>query len=309
MVSVIVAGAILTWGRTIVNLVRQVTWDLFIRLIRSFAISLAIQGTTLAAYVTLESAVAPHIDIASLAAASCIVMLAASLPISFGGWGLRELSAVVALQAIGLSSASALMVALLIGLISLAVTAGMALVAMVGWEPKAQPSSTISDPVAPDYTAALDWLLPLMAATAVFFQIYIPTWNGQISVNLADPVVFLGASLFVLHHFDKGWQAWRIPHLGIWVAATSAVILLSILRGWALFGWTDWAFVNKGLGWLMLLCYGATGALIVHRAQHRGFNFLLKTLIASGVAIALMEIGFTALARMGLGMASGFVEP
>jgi len=67
--------------------------------------------------------------------------------------------------------------------------------------------------------------------------------------------------------------------------------------------------VNKGLGWLMLLSYGATGALIVHRAQHRGFAFLLKTLIASGVAIALMEIGFTALARMGLGMASGFVEP
>ena len=59
----------------------------------------------------LETALAPHIGIASLAAASCIVMLAASLPISFGGWGLRELSAVVALQAIGLTSASALLIA------------------------------------------------------------------------------------------------------------------------------------------------------------------------------------------------------
>ena len=103
-------------------------------------------------------------------------MLAASLPVSFGGWGLRELSAVVALQAIGLSSASALLVALLIGFLSL--------VAdrcdrdrhhdRLGSRrrrcrclPPAQDSR--------DYAAALDWLLPLAAATAVFFQIYIPT--------------------------------------------------------------------------------------------------------------------------------------
>jgi uncharacterized membrane protein YbhN (UPF0104 family) len=88
--------------------------------------------TTLAAYVALERALAPHIGIVSLAAASCIVMLAASLPVSFGGWGLRELSAVVALQAIGLSAASALLTALLIGFLSLAVIAGTAVFIMLG---------------------------------------------------------------------------------------------------------------------------------------------------------------------------------
>ena len=101
----------------------------------------------------------------------------------------------------------------------------------------------------------------------MFFQIYIPSGNGQISVNLADPVVILGAGLFALHHIGKGWPVWRVPGTGIWVAAASAVIPVVDVRGWLSFGWTDWAFINKGLGWLVLLCYGATGALIIRRAH------------------------------------------
>jgi hypothetical protein len=309
LVAVTVAGALLAWGRPILDLVRKMTAELFFRLLRSFAISLAIQATTLGAYVALETALAPHIGIASLAAASCIIMLAASLPISFGGWGLRELSAVVALQAIGLSSASALLIALLIGVLSLAVIAGTAIVIMVGWRPAARSGVVAASPATPDYTAALDWLLPLMAVTAVFFQIYIPSGNGQISVNLADPLVILGAGLFALHHIGKGWPAWRVPGTGIWIAAASAVILLSLVRGWVSFGWTDWAFINKGLGWLVLLCYGTTGALITRRAHERGLEFLLKTFVASGAAIAVIDIACAVPARMGMVLPPGFVDP
>ena len=308
LLAATVAGALLAWGRTIVDFLRKATWELFFRLLRSFLISLAIQATTLAAYVALELALAPHIGIASLAAASCIVMLAASLPVSFGGWGLRELSAVVALQAIGLSSASALVIALLIGFLSFAVIAGMAIVVMLGWEPNAGPRTAISGPAVPDYSVALDWALPLMTATAVFFQIYIPTAEGRISVNLADPIVLLGGCVFALHHLGKGWPVWRIAGANAWIAGGSAVIVLALLHGWASFGWTDWAFVNKGIGWLILLCYGATGALIIRRAQLRGLDALLRTLAASGAAIALIEIGIIVLSRMGVDAANGLVE-
>jgi hypothetical protein len=306
--AVTFAGAFFAWGRTVLDLARRITPELFFRLLRSFLISLAIQGTTLAAYIALEWALAPQIGIASLAAASCIVMLAASLPISFGGWGLRELSAVVALQAIGLSSASALLIALLIGFLSLAVIAGMAIVIMAGREPAPHPKATVSNVAAPDYTATLDWVLPAMAATAVFFQVYIPTGNGLISVNLADPVVVLGASLFVLHHFGKGWPVWRAPHTGAWIAAATAVIALGVFRGWMSFGWTDWAFVNKGLGWPILLCYGATGALIVRRAQQGGLDLLAATFAATGAAIVLLDVGLIALISVGVGDLRGLVS-
>ena len=126
------AGALLAWGRKIAAFLRSLTPAMLMRLLRSVAISAAIQLTTLAAYVILERQLAPHIGFASLIAASCIVMFAASLPISMGGWGLREFSAVVALQLIGLSSASALVIALMIGLMSLAVLAVIALAFMIG---------------------------------------------------------------------------------------------------------------------------------------------------------------------------------
>jgi uncharacterized membrane protein YbhN (UPF0104 family) len=308
LIAVAAAGAAIAWGRIVVDLMRKLTLDLAARLLRSFVISLAIQLTTLAAYVALERALAPHIGIASLAAASCIIMLAASVPIGFGGWGLRELSAVVALQAIGLSSASALAVALSIGFLSLAVIVGTAVVIMLGWQPKAAPRPVAASPAVPDYSAALDWALPLAAASVVFFQIYLPIERGQISVNLADPVVMLGAGVFVLHHYRKGWPIWRIPHANAWIAAASAVVGLSVFRGWLSFGWTDWAFISKGLGWFVLLCYGATGALIVRRAQSRGLDSLLRTLAASGAAIALVEVGLVALTRLGIALPDGMID-
>ena len=115
----------------------------------------------------------------------------------------------------------------------------------------------------------------------MFFQIHVPTGSGRISVNLADPIVVVGAVLFVLHHVGKGWPQWRIPGVTRWIAATSAVLALAIVHGWTVFGWTDWAFVNKGLGWLMLLCYAVTGALIARRAQGAGFARLLQTFAAT----------------------------
>jgi len=306
-----IAGAVLAWGRALVNVIRNLSAELLFGLLRSFLISLAIQVTTLAAYVALERALAPHIGIVSLAAASCIVMLAASLPVSFGGWGLRELSAVVALQAIGLSAASALLTALLIGFLSLAVIAGTAVFIMLGRDAPAvaQPAQQpLSATPAPDYTAALDWSLPLIAATAVFFQIYIPTGGGPISVNLADPVVMIAAVLFGLRYFGKAWPDWPIAHTSAYVAAATAVIFASAMNGWMSFGWTDWAFINKGLGWLILLCYGATGALIILRGKVGGFELLLRTFVATGVSIACIDIGANLLSRSGVSALQGFAD-
>ena len=125
-------------------MLRQLTPTLALRLLRSSVISLSIQLTTLAAYVVAGHALAPHIDFSSLAAAATVIMFAASLPISLGGWGLREMSAVVALQAVGLPSASALLLALLIGVLSIAVVGATAMVLTIGGSERATQSATAS---------------------------------------------------------------------------------------------------------------------------------------------------------------------
>ena len=153
----------------------------------------------LAAYVILERQLAPHIGFASLIARLLHRDVRGEPADSMGGWGLRELSAVVALQLIGLSSASALVIALMIGLMSLAVLAVIALAFMIG-DVEARGAAIQTPAKTPDYAAALDWLLPLAVATAVFFQIHVPTAGGKLNVNLADPVVLVAAALFVLRH-------------------------------------------------------------------------------------------------------------
>jgi hypothetical protein len=293
------AGAMIAWGRKITAFLRSLTPAMMLRLLRSLAISTAIQITTLAAYVILERQLAPHIGFASLIAASCIVMFAASLPISMGGWGLRELSAVVALQLIGLSSASALVIALMIGLSSLAVLAVTALAFMIGDVRPAAPVMQAPSK-APDYAAALDWLLPLAAVTAVFFQIHVPTTAGKLNVNLADPVALVAAALFVLRCvITRSLPQWRVADMNGFALAGCAVIFLSALHGWITLGWNDWGLINKAIGFLMLIAYAVTGALIVARAGTRGWSMLLLTFAVVAASLVLLDVGMTVLIRSG----------
>jgi len=295
----IAAGALFAWGRKIAAFLRSLTPAMLMRLLRSVAISAAIQLTTLAAYVVLERQLAPHIGFASLIAASCIVMFAASLPVSMGGWGLRELSAVVALQLIGLSSASALVVALMIGLMSLAVLAVIAVTFMIADTKPAVPAIQAPSKT-PDYAAALDWLIPLAVATAVFFQIHIRTAGAKLNVNLADPAVLVAAALFGLRHAAaRTWPRWRVTHMTGHAVAACAVILFAALNGWIAHGWSDWAMINKAAGFVMLLCYAVTGALIVMRAGQRGWTMLLLTFVAVAAGLVALDLGITVLIRSG----------
>ena len=62
-----------------------------------------------------------------IAGAVLMVMFAAALPISVSGWGVRELSALAILGAIGLDSATSLAAALVVGVLSLGVSLAVAL--------------------------------------------------------------------------------------------------------------------------------------------------------------------------------------
>ena len=81
----------------------------------------------MAAYVYAGSIIEPGIRLPQLAGAAALVMFAASIPISFAGWGMREMSAVAAMSTIGMPADRALTIALLIGLLSLAIAAVLAL--------------------------------------------------------------------------------------------------------------------------------------------------------------------------------------
>ena len=63
-------------------------------------------------------AVSPGVPIVSLFAAAAIISLAASMPISVGGWGAREVTAVYVLGNLGIPAADAMTMSIMVGLSS-----------------------------------------------------------------------------------------------------------------------------------------------------------------------------------------------
>jgi len=310
------AGAYLCWGKLL--LPREITRDTVWRVSRNTVLSFGIQLLTLTAYVLIARNLAPQVPVLHIAAASTVVMFAASLPISLAGWGVRELSAVLTLGVVGVSPSAALVTAVSVGVLSFFVLALLA--AFVASTPSKRSGRQLDHPVlaTTDYTRWIALGLPLAAATAVFFQLHIPTASGHVNANLADPLAIIGGSVFAIFCFSyrRSWPSWRLSGLNVGLFAATAIIASSLLLGAYRFGWTDWALVNKSLGWLILLGYAGTGALIVSTAGREGLSHLLLTFIAAASAIVMLDLVLLAAKMAGFhvsntllgGSMAGFAE-
>ena len=94
----------------------------------------------------------------------------------------------------------------------------------------------------------------------------------------------------MLYNVKKGWPHWRVPHFEIYVGLATLLIITAFLHGLDRFGWTNWAFTNRFLGWFVLLAYGATGALIVHRAHRQGLDLMLRTFVIAAASIVAFQV-------------------
>ena len=68
---------------------------------------------------------------------------------------------------------------------------------------------------------------------------------------------------------------WRSGAVNAMIVGATIMFALSLFIGAARFGWTEWAWVNRFLGWFVLLGFAATGALIVKDAGEKGLSILL----------------------------------
>lgn len=289
LITATTAGALIGYGRRATQAITPI-------LTRHFALRcLGIVGLTLlvhlpmqAAYVIAAHTLSPQTSIYNLIAASAIVMFATSVPISLAGWGMREMSAVVGLGAIGVPAHSALTAAVMIGVGSLIVVAVFAAISFPEFKSGRQPPRSSAAQTI-DYYRVLEWVLPLGAATLVLFQVYVPVQSGLLNVNLADPFAILGGVLFLIRYCWPKRPTWRVAHVNLAAILATIVLAVSLLLGAERIGWTTWAVTNRFLGWFMLLAYATTGALIVRDDQKEGFRLLLLTFAGATAAIAGIE--------------------
>lgn len=301
---VMLTGAAFAWGKEASTHLRRVAGPRATgRFVRVVVLSTVIQLSTMAAYMVAAKALAPSIGIGTMAAAAAVVMLAAALPISLAGWGIRELSAIYALGIIGLPKEKALIVAVVVGCSALVVVAVLAMGSLVLSGRRTEAAPTTLRPSI-DYAALLAWSVPVIAATAVFFQIHVPLSRAPLSVNLADPIALVGTVLIAAAIFRE-WRlpTWRLSRFNTHLAAMTAVVAFAFLFGWVANGWSGWAFTNRLVGWFVLLAYLATGALIVKVGGEAGLDALAWTYVIAAITIVGIEVVIFA------GITAGFQIP
>ena len=284
-------GALMGYGRSAAGAVTPLLTVHFARrCLAVIGLTVLVHVPLQAAYVIAAHTLSPQTAIADLVAASAIVMFATSVPISLAGWGLREMSAVVGLGAIGVPAHAALTAAVTIGICSMMVVGVLAAISVPDSAVK-KPAMEVQ-PVKPvDYYLVLTWVVPIATAILALFQVYVPVQSGLLNVNLADPFAILGGVLFLLTAISlRRTPQWRVPHVNLAATAATFVLTISLCIGAYRFGWTTWAVVNRFFGWFVLLAYGATGGQIVHAAQKIGLRTILLTFAGAATAVAGLEI-------------------
>ncbi|HYL33491.1 MAG TPA: glycosyltransferase [Stellaceae bacterium] len=297
------AGAIFGWGTGAKRALENVAWvDATTIYFRTSLVSLLIQLTTMAAYIVAAIGLVHSVGFINLVAATTLVMFAASIPVSLAGWGLREVSAVYALGAIGVPYSTSLVIALLIGFSSILIMAMLALVssALTKFAP-ARNVQQIGSQTGATHSVFLNWCIPLFVASAVFFQIHVPVGAGQLDVNLADSVVLFGGALFVRQMLSSParMRSSRVPNSGLMTGLMSLVIVLAFLHGWFVDGWTAWASTNRLFGWLVLLAYAGTGALLAMQKGGESTQILLRTFAAAGLAVVALVLSLLVAVALG----------
>ena len=145
------------------------------------------------------------------------------------------------------------------------------------------------------------WVLGMVVAVAVFFQVHVSLPGGLTNLNLADPFAILalaGVSLQML--FTRQLPVWRISQFNLALGVISLLLLLGFMHGWWEVGITQWALGGRLLGWLVLLGYLSAGYVIVANVGTHGLRRFAETLIATAAVVVMLQVILRLLSHWGV---------
>lgn len=259
---------------------------------RTALLSLIMHLFMLGAYIILAQDLLKETPISVLFGAFSIVMLGASIPISFAGWGLRELSSGFIFIYIGLDSEIGVVVALLIGLLSLAalISHGILIFLVSGKGEHSVPDEKDNKGDKKfHFEKAMAFLGLLFLPLLIGVQVKIPTYQGLLTVNLADPLVIVialsFAALWVKNYRHNAM--WRIKGFSIALICFVALMLYGWLVGFINLGVTDWATYNRLFGLTLIFAYLLGGAFIVVVFKSQALKVIVHIIVATTLVILI----------------------
>ena len=111
-------------------------------------------------------------------------------------------------------------------------------------------------------------------------------------VNLADlfmPLIgiFVICSLFFK---QSDWPQFHIKHLYYWLAGLGSIFFLALLNSYIHYEvWSQWALINKCMGWLVLSAYFLLGGWLAFNASARSLLLFFKLAVFFFVAVLVCE--------------------
>ena len=247
-------------------------------------------------------AVGPSIDFPHLFAATAIISFAAAMPISVGGWGVREMAAVYVLGLLDVPAADAITVSIMVGLCSTLIIILIAPFSLKVAEmlPSKTTPTIMMHPVS-DIEKIAAWVIGMLTTVAVFFQAYITLPGGVANLNLADPFAILALAAVVLHTlFTRELPSWRMPSFNLALTLISLLLTFGFIRGWMQVGITQWALGGRLIGWLVLLGYLSAGYLLVVNSGNHGLRRFAETLAATAAGVVIVQMALRLLNAWGI---------
>jgi len=268
------------------HVVAVLAWRNAAHVLEMLAVTALSLGAMLSCFALLFRIVAPAAGWLDLYAMAAVVSFGASIPISFGGWGLREITAVYVLGLAGVSANAALSAAIFCGLLSIAgvlLLAGVAMLSTRGasWTATAAAKrlfcSAERSSFSTERTSA--WILYMATAILVFFQIHVVVDQTPVNLSLADPFAVLALSTVALDALSRRRLPYlNVPGLNVLLLLMWGVFALGLcISMWNRGAVSSWA-VGKVIGWAVLLGYMAAGYMAVRYYGALGFRRLVGTM-------------------------------
>lgn len=297
VVIVIIAASIIGYalGRTPIEseLVHMLTRrNSMLALAETTAITVVGQGLMVVAFAIAFHWAGPSLTWQQLIACGAIVSFAASIPLSVGGWGIREVASVFVLGQLGVDAADAMAASVMVGVCS---TLAVFLTSPLSLALKSDSGGGTARTSREAQTMKLDgvasWLLGMGVVVLVFFQVHVPLRGTVVNLNLGDPLALLAFAAVSLTLVQaRALPQWRLPGLNAWLALFTAVLLAAFATGVHNFGVTPWALGNKLMGWLVLLGYLSAGYLLATQHHRSVINRVTEVTLALVFVIVWLKL-------------------
>lgn len=256
------------------------------------AISFAGYAAMILAFLSVFKSIAPDSPTLSLVAASAIISFVASLPVSIGGWGPRELTAGYVLGILGVAMADAVAASVVVGTLSIAAVLVVALcVSRMGTISNLSINGQVNKRSESMLEKEAAWFFGMSIATLIFFQAQMPIGATSVNFNLADPFAFLAlTAVFLSAVMAKNYPLWQLPQFNKMILMGGCLLLFGFVWGVFSHGFSHWAFAGKLLGWIVLLGYLSAGYLIVAYHGAQGISRSISTMLSLAVAIGVFML-------------------